>query len=191
MRADQTKHQDASKSQVPSSIPSMPGGETLDLPWRLDLSLSAPDRIHAIFAEIDADPGYSGWDARLLRKSCKLISATADPATAIFEVTIEPYLCNLSGFLHGGAASTILDNLTSTIMHVAARKGLMEFGSVSRTLTVTFLRPVPMWAKVRIEVEMVSPGRTLAHVRGEIKDMEGKVCVSCVHDKAVRQAPRL
>lgn len=59
-------------------------------------------------------------------------------ANAVFEVGIHPYLCNVDGTLHGGAASTILDNLPGEALHVAAQKGWIDYGSVSRTLTVVF-----------------------------------------------------
>jgi acyl-coenzyme A thioesterase 13 len=89
-----------------------------------------------------------------MRESCTLISAhdatTTTPANAGFEVSIDPYLCNVDGTLHGGAASTILDNLTGEALHVVARKGWIDYRSVSRTLTVTFLRPVVMGSKVRV-----------------------------------------
>jgi acyl-coenzyme A thioesterase 13 len=134
---------------------------------------------------------YAGWDARLTRESCTLISATATtPANAVFDVTIDPYLWNVGGTLHGSAASTILDNLTGEALHVAARKGWMDYRSVSRTLTVTFLRPVVMGSKVRVEVEMVGTRRTMANVRRVIRDAKGRVCVSCVHDKAVLHGER-
>lgn len=96
-----------------------------------------------------------------------------------FEVSIDPYLCNVGGTLHGGAASTILDNLTSEALHIAARKGWIDYGSVSRTLTVTFLRPVVTGSKVRVGVEVVQAGRTTANVKGVIRDAEGRVSELC------------
>src|SRR5271156_1078640 len=51
------------------------------------------------------------------------------PANAGFEVSIDPYLCNVDGTLHGGAASTILDNLTGEALHVVARKGWIDYRS--------------------------------------------------------------
>lgn len=97
-----------------------------------------------------------------MRESCTLISAHDATATtlanAVFEVSIDPYLCNVGGTLHSGAASTILDNMTGEALHVAAREGWMDYGSVSWTLTVTFLRPVVMGSKVRAKAEMVRAG---------------------------------
>jgi acyl-coenzyme A thioesterase 13 len=46
-------------------------------------------------------------------------------------------------------------------------------------------------AKCRVEVELVATGRTMAHVTGVIRDMEGRVCVSCVHEKVVFHGPKL
>jgi hypothetical protein len=37
-----------------------------------------------------------------------------------------------------------------------------------------------MGAKCRVEVELVAAGRTMAHVTGVIRDMEGRVCVVCM-----------
>ena len=165
-------------------------------PYAVSLSPIPAARIQKIFDTLAADTAYEGWDARLLRNSCKLVSASfptthETPATAVFALTIEPYMCNVGGNLHGGCASTILDNLTSTVLHLGAREGFLDHGSVSRTLTVTFLRPVPLGMQCTVEAELVSAGRTLAHVRGVIRDAAGKACVSCVHDKAVVQAPKL
>ena len=166
-------------------------------PYAVSLSPDPAARIQKIFDTLAADTAYEGWDARLLRNSCKLVSASfssaneTGSATAVFSLTIEPYMCNVGGNLHGGCASTVLDNLTSTVLHLGAREGFLDHGSVSRTLTVTFLRPVPLGMQCTVEVELVSAGRTLAHVRGVIRDAAGKVCVSCVHDKAVVQAPKL
>lgn len=39
--------------------------------------------------------------------------------------------------------------------------------------------------KVIVECEVVAAGKNTALVRGDIKTLDGKTCVSCVHDKAV------
>jgi acyl-coenzyme A thioesterase PaaI-like protein len=77
---------------------------------------------------MEKDTDYVGWDARFMRESCTLISAhdatATTPANAGFEVSIDPYLCNVDGTLHGGAASTILDNLTGEALHVCSAEGV-------------------------------------------------------------------
>jgi acyl-coenzyme A thioesterase PaaI-like protein len=49
---------------------------------------------------------------------------------------------------------------------------------------MTYLRPVPNGAKTTIESEVVAAGRNTANLVGRIL-VNGKVCVTCVHDKAV------
>jgi hypothetical protein len=44
-------------------------------------------------------------------------------ANDVFEGSIDPYLCNVGGTLHGGAVPMILSNLTGEALHVAAREG--------------------------------------------------------------------
>ena len=57
---------------------------------------------------------------------------------------------------------------------------------------VTCLRPVMAGTKVRVETKLISIGRTMGNVRGEIKTMDGKVCFACVHDKyIIPSAPKL
>jgi acyl-coenzyme A thioesterase PaaI-like protein len=67
-----------------------------------------------------------------MRESCTLISAydvtATTPTNTGFEVSIDPYLCNVGGTLHGGAASTILDNLTGEVLHVMDRLWVREPG---------------------------------------------------------------
>ena len=102
----------------------------------------------------------------------------------IWELDIEPHLCNKGRNLHGGAACTILDNLTSTALLTIAKPGFLDGGHVSRTITMSYLRPVPMHSKATIECRVVAAGRNTANLFGEIK-VDGKTCVTCTHDKAV------
>lgn len=150
-----------------------------------DLTMTPLERCQAVHDFLSADPGYNGFDTMILKQS-RLISASSETQSTVWELTVTPAFCNKAGNLHGGAAATILDNLTSTALLTIARPGFLDAGHVSRTLTTTYLRPVPPGV-YRVESEVVSAGRTLAHVRGEIKTLDGKVCVSCTHDKHVFQ----
>lgn len=94
-------------------------------------------------------------------------------------------LCNKGGNLHGGAAATLLDSLTSTSLLTIAKPGFLDAGHVSRNLNTTYLRPVPVGSKCTVECEVVAAGKNTAMVRGVIKNADGKVAVFCVHDKAV------
>jgi acyl-coenzyme A thioesterase 13 len=62
---------------------------------------------------------------------------------------------------------------------------------VSRSLSTTYLRPVPVGSVCRVECEVVAAGRNTACVRGVIYTSGGKAGVHCVHDKAVFKKAKL
>jgi acyl-coenzyme A thioesterase 13 len=151
---------------------------------RPDLSQSIEERIKAIYAELTETPEYNGYDVLGLRQ-CKFVSASAEKQSSTWELVVTPELCNKGGNLHGGAAATILDTLTSTALLTIAKPGFLDAGHVSRNLNTTYTRPVPVGTKCLVECEVVAAGKNTALVRGVIKTMDGKACVHCVHDKAV------
>lgn len=159
--------------------------------FRPDFALSAEDRVRTLGANYIENASKEAWDGRLMRECCKLVSASAETASVVYEVTIEHFLCNVGKTLHGGAAATILDHLTSTALFTISKPGFLDRGMFSRTLTVTYLRPVPMGIKAIVEAEVVSAGMTLANVRGVIKTPDGRPCVTCTHDLALGAAPKL
>jgi acyl-coenzyme A thioesterase 13 len=147
--------------------------------------------VRSLGANFIENASKEAWDGRLMRECCKLISASAETASVVYEVTIEHFLCNVGKTLHGGAAATILDHLTSTALFTISKPGFLDRGMFTRTLTVTYLRPVPMGTKAIVEAEVVSAGRTLANVRGVIKTPDGRPCVTCVHDLALGSSPKM
>ncbi|KAF2101992.1 Thioesterase/thiol ester dehydrase-isomerase [Rhizodiscina lignyota] len=124
------------------------------------------------------------FDARCVRDT-RVISVDLKTNTVVYEIDIQPYLCSRTKTLHGGAAATLLDMLTSAILTLLAKPGAFDLGHVSRTITMSYLRPVNEGQTVRIECRPVSLGKNTANVYGEIRTLEGKVCVTCVHDKVV------
>ena len=87
--------------------------------------------------------------------------------------------------LHGGCASTLIDVLTSSILVGVGRPDLWALAGVSRSLNITFLRPVPVGTEARITCELVHAGRRLALLRAEIQRTDtGEICVIGEHDKA-------
>lgn len=153
-----------------------------------DTSLSVSERVKALTAALADDPDYNGWDTQIL-KGVSIDSV--EIGKVIFSTTITPAMCNKANNLHGGCATTLLDNLSSSSLVTLAKEGHLDTGSVSRTLTVTLLRPVPMGTKVRIVCEAVSAGRNLALCKGQIELLDGRVAVTCVHDKAIVNRAKL
>ncbi|KIX97124.1 uncharacterized protein Z520_07238 [Fonsecaea multimorphosa CBS 102226] len=152
----------------------------------IDFSLPLKERVIEYQKNFLEDPNFDGFDAYALRNNVRCISVT--PTRTEWELDILPHLCNKGGKLHGGAAATIMDNLTTTALVAGARPGFMDVGHVSRNINMTYLRPVLEGATVRVVCELVSGGRTLVNMRGEII-MDGKVCVTCLHDKVFLRPP--
>jgi acyl-coenzyme A thioesterase 13 len=98
---------------------------------------------------------------------------------------ITHHLCNRGGSLHGGAAATLFDNLTTMALMPIARKGFWAYAGVSRTLSCTYLRPVPLGEEVEIVCDVIHAGVRNAALRGEMRRVsDGAVMVVCEHGKA-------
>jgi acyl-coenzyme A thioesterase 13 len=120
-----------------------------------------------------------------MRSHIRLMSATASPkATGVFELDITPRWSNRMGNMHGGAIALVFDMCTTMSAAPLARKDFWVFGGVSRTLAVTYLRPVRMGVTVEIHCEVLQMGRRLATLRGEMRDKgTGAVLCVCEHNK--------
>lgn len=153
-----------------------------------DLSRPIEQRVRDLAASLTKDETYAGWDTEVL-KAAKFIKASEGKTE--FELTVTPSMCNKGGNLHGGCAATILDNCSTTSLLTLAKPGFMDVGSVSRTMTLTYLRPVKAGQTVKIFCEAVQAGRTFANCKGEIRTLDGKPCVALIHDKAVVSRARL
>lgn len=147
------------------------------------LHLPVKERVLALENEMLQDPEYSGFDTFSLKNS-GLALLDAQPNRTTWQLDIGSHLCNKSGNLHGGAAATIMDNLTSTALITIMKDGFLDGGHVSRTITMSYLRPVPDGSRVRVECEVQSAGRNTANVEGRLY-VNDKLAVTCVHDKAV------
>ncbi|OJJ46747.1 hypothetical protein ASPZODRAFT_2014601 [Penicilliopsis zonata CBS 506.65] len=122
----------------------------------------------------------------------------ADPARAIYRLTITPELCNLHETLHGGCAATLVDVLSTTLVLALSSPGHFQRGGVTRNLRLTYLRPVARGMRVRLVTEAVHLGRRLVLLRSEIRalpgdpgteddlqdGLDGILCVVAEHEKA-------
>lgn len=116
----------------------------------------------------------------------------------VFEVNVVQQLCNPMHNMHGGAVALLADMATTMAAAPAAREGFWEFGGVSRTLSVTFIKPIPRGTTARVECTLLSVGARLSLLRCIIKDSvshallataeHGKVALSAQIDKK-RQEP--
>lgn len=156
-----------------------------------DLSIPLEDRVRALVAYLIYDPEYRGFDTLLSPGGIELLSASQETQSVRFSFTVMPVLCNSGGTLHGGAATTLFDTLTTTALLTISKPGHWDTLGVSRTLTVTFLRPIPVGTKAFLDCEVVAAGKNMANIKGTMRTADGKVCVSCIHDRAATARPKL
>jgi acyl-coenzyme A thioesterase 13 len=131
-------------------------------------------------------PAIEGFEESLMTKDLTLISATGLPTvTAVFEMTISPMYGSRMGNAQGGAISLIHDMCTTMAVAPLAREDFWHFGGVSRTLSVTYLRPTKTGTDVVIECEVLQIGKRLATIRSSMKDKKTDNLLSiCEHNKA-------
>ncbi|KAK5634203.1 hypothetical protein RRF57_009917 [Xylaria bambusicola] len=96
--------------------------------------------------------------------------------------------------MHGGCISTVFDICTTFPLQMISRPGFWQYGGVSRTLNVTYLRPVRVGTTVDIECEVVHAGQRLSSLRGVMRaattdGTEGPVLAICEHNKANTDPP--
>lgn len=111
-----------------------------------------------------------------------------------FRFTVQPIHSNGLGNLHGGCASTIFDACTTIPLHLISKPGFWQYTGVSRTLNVTYLRPIPVGSAVDIKCEVLHAGRSLCALRGEMRAVtkdgqEGPLLAVCEHNKASTDPP--
>ncbi|CZT20240.1 uncharacterized protein RCC_06098 [Ramularia collo-cygni] len=156
------------------------------------ISIKDPvERIQAYMNTYQDDPEYDGFDALLMRNlrviSAKATDAAQDgmEAVSVYELDVVPGLCNSMGNMHGGAVATLADNTTTLAAAPISRPGFWEHGGVSRTLNVTYLRPITKGSTLRIECAVRSVGQKLAATQCSIRSKEtGKVLALAEHNKA-------
>ncbi|EFQ27653.1 thioesterase superfamily protein [Colletotrichum graminicola] len=134
----------------------------------------------------DAGNFESGSWMSALSPSISLISASLTPTpSATFAFTVRPEHCNRAGNLHGGAAATLFDSLTTMpLALINDRPGYWQFLGVSRTLSCSYLRPAPAGEECIVECEIVQVGRLMCHLRGTLRrKRDGSVLATCEHHK--------
>ena len=88
------------------------------------------------------------------------------------------------GNLHGGATATIFDSCTSLALSIVRKEGFWELCGVSRVLNVTYLQSAGKNEEVEVMGEVVSAGKRMAHLRGEMRRVsDGGLVATCVHEK--------
>jgi acyl-coenzyme A thioesterase 13 len=94
--------------------------------------------------------------------------------------------------MHGGSAGLIFDMLTTTALGpLATRRSYFFLGGVTRSLSISYLRAVPIGSTVRIYSWVVAAGKTMAFIRSEMTSVDGNVVYATAeHHKVNSEAKR-
>lgn len=77
-------------------------------------------------------------------------------ATCTFEYNAAEHWTQPNGNTHGGAQATIYDICTTLVLAVINQPGFFGALGVTRSLNVTYLKPVPMGETYLVECEVCS-----------------------------------
>jgi acyl-coenzyme A thioesterase PaaI-like protein len=161
--------------------------------------LDSPDgearirRFIQMMVDLEKDPDKRSWMAELMPHLTVVSSSPATPhkgPTLIIRFEVKHIHSNAIGNLQGGCAATVFDYCSSLALALVNKPGHWWFLGVTRTLTTTLLRPVPVGEVVLIESEVVNAGRTLAHLKARmVRESDGVVLATCEHDKVNTDPP--
>ncbi|KAI2471551.1 HotDog domain-containing protein [Annulohypoxylon bovei var. microspora] len=161
-------------------------------------SLEGIEKVKAFLTwgpEIYKDPNNHEWMTTITPYLSIVSYSSSPPHPSItFKFTVQPIHSNGLNNLHGGCASTIFDACTTLPLHLISKPGFWQYTGVSRTLNVTYLRPVPVGTTVYIKCDILHAGRNLCALRGEMRAVtedsrEGLLLVVCEHGKASTDPP--
>ncbi|CAA9958009.1 hypothetical protein CFE70_001562 [Pyrenophora teres f. teres 0-1] len=145
--------------------------------------------VRALFEKYDLlearrPKGHADFDQQVMQ-SLELVDASLD-GSVTFELDMAPNFSNLNDVMHGGAAGVIFDMATTAALCPLARPGSWEFmAGVSRSLNISYLKAVPIGIKVRLNSRVMSVGKQMAMVRGEMTSLDGKTTYCTVEHHKV------
>ncbi|SMR45744.1 unnamed protein product [Zymoseptoria tritici ST99CH_1E4] len=157
--------------------------------FRVDIA-DPMERVAAYIAEYNMDhPSVDrskppSFDSVIMTNNVRVISVSMGPPLIVTTaIDIRPELCSRTGNLHGGAAALIFDMCTSMSVAPLATATSWPFGGVSRHLTVSYIRPVPVGITVHIVCEVASLGKNISTITARMQTEDGKLLCLGQHDK--------
>lgn len=92
---------------------------------------------------------------------------------------------NPAGFLQGGYITVLMDDTFGPLSYIAAGRP-----AVTLTLGMTFIRPVPVSEEyLLVEAEVVSRGRTVITMRGQVETSGGRLVATATSTNQVIREP--
>lgn len=129
------------------------------------VSRAGTNMCRATFALTHTKIVQKGHDRDLFRKHATLRSAALPPEvqypTVVVRLKIDPSMANRVGNLHGGCTATIFDDITTVPLTLVAREGAWQMAGVTRSLSVTYLKGVPVGEEVDVVAEVLNAGGRL------------------------------
>lgn len=107
--------------------------------------------------------------ARLL--GWKLVALDPQAGTIVVEFLAKPEFANPSGFVQGGIIAAMLDDTLGPVAFAMTGGRRM---TTTIDLHIHYLRPVAI-GRITATAEVTRLGRTLAFLKGELFDVEGKL----------------
>jgi len=92
-------------------------------------------------------------------------------------IDVNKDMCNKFGIMHGACTAYLLDSITTSVL--VCLEGPPR---VSVSLNISFFKPAPLGTRLKVVGYSTSVGKSLAHTRGEIWDLDKSVLLSsCTH----------
>ncbi len=91
------------------------------------------------------------------------------------EFIVRQDMTNPMGVLHGGIASTILDDVVGTMVFALGR----EYAYTSVNLNCDFLHAAKLGDVLRASGRVIRAGKNIIHVEGTIVNEDGKIVAKC------------
>jgi acyl-coenzyme A thioesterase PaaI-like protein len=102
----------------------------------------------------------------------------------VTQYTIQRSDCNKLANAHGGHIASLFDLVTSMPLTLINKPGFWFWLGVSRTLNVTYLKPIPLGEEILVEAEILSIGKKLTTIRGTMRrESDGALLTVCEHGK--------
>jgi len=99
------------------------------------------------------------------------LTFTGDVDSAVAWAEFEPpaFMAGGASMMHGGFIALLLDEVSSKVLSVLGKRG------VTRNIEVSFEKPVPLRAKLRLEAELKSEDGRKHFIDAQILNSDGDV----------------